>query len=152
MRLFRIILVIIVFLAFVLGFYCSCRQYLKGLEWSAPVEPNPDFGGKREQREKILELEGPLGGLVPEHYHAQQSTGPAAERTQHHQGEFGDAPAETVRAPFIESKHEKGHRTEGGEPDGGNGIGDFQAWTYFSILFQKFSNPAHDAGTDIPGK
>jgi hypothetical protein len=116
------------------------------------VKPNPDFRGKRNQAEKIFQLECPLRSLMPEDHHAKQSTQPAAERTQHHQDEFRHAPAGTLRTPFIESEHEKGHRTEGSEPDGGNGIRDFQGRTYFSILFQKFSNPAHDAGTDIPGK
>jgi hypothetical protein len=39
------------------------------------VKPNQNFGNERNQRENILELECPFGGLVPEHNHAEQSTG-----------------------------------------------------------------------------
>ena len=83
------------------------------------MKPNPDFGNERNQRESILELECPFGGLVPEHNHAKQTTGPAAERTQHHEDGFGHAPARMLRTPFVESEHEKCRRIECGEPDGG---------------------------------
>ena len=72
------------------------REWNQNCNWpelSTPVEPGPDFSGEWNQRESILELERPLGGLVPEHNHAKQSTDPAAERTQHHEDRFGNAPA-----------------------------------------------------------
>jgi len=105
-----------------LRFAVRCLFFIEGAEWSemsAPVKPSPDFGNERNQRENIFGFECPLGCLVPELNHAKQSTGPAAERPQHHKDGFGYAPARTLRTPFVESEHEKCRRIECGEPDGG---------------------------------
>ena len=86
---------------------------------SAPAKPRPDFGGERNQRERILELERPFGGLVPKHNHAKQTAGPATECTKHGEKRFRDAAAGLRCAPFVEAEDEECHRAECGEPDGG---------------------------------
>ena len=83
------------------------------------MQPGPDFGNKRNQRDGIFELERPFGGFMPEHQHADQSAGPAAERAQHCQGKFWNPAAGTRSPPFIETKREECHHAERGEPDGG---------------------------------
>ena len=57
---------------------------------------------------------------MPKHDHADESTDPAAKRREHHQGEFRYALTGTERSPFIETKRDKRHRTEGNEPEQGN--------------------------------
>ena len=84
------------------------------------MQPGPDFGNKWYKGQRILEFERQLGGLVVKHIHAEQTAGPAAERAEQRQREFGHAPFGCGRPPFVEPKCEKSRRVEHGQPYGGN--------------------------------
>jgi len=81
------------------------------------MKPGPYFGNERNQCEGILELERPFGRLVPKHNHTEEAARPAAESSEHHEAKLGHPQAGTLRAPFVDSEHQKRHRGEGGEPN-----------------------------------
>lgn len=83
-----------------------------------PVPPSPDFGCEGNQCERVFEFKRPLGVLMPENLHAEESAGPAPDGAEQHQRPFRDALTGTARAPFIETERQEGHRINRGEPAG----------------------------------
>lgn len=81
------------------------------------MQPRPDDSRAGKQREGVFKFERPLGGLVAEDVHADESTGPAAQRTEQHEREFGDTSTGTTRAPLVVTERKERHHVERGEPD-----------------------------------
>jgi len=90
------------------------------------MQPEPDFRSERNEGEGVLELERPTDGFVAEEIHAQQTTGPTAQRTEQNQGHLRNPLAGTTGAPFIKTEREQRHGIEYGEPENGDGISKVQ--------------------------
>ena len=71
------------------------------------MQPEPHLGAERNQRECELELECPLGRLVAEQIHSQQSARPAAQRRERDEVELGHTPPTATRPPFIEAENQE---------------------------------------------
>jgi len=84
---------------------------------SAPTEPDPDFGRKGNQRERVPEQERTFGGFVVEYDHSQQSPGPAAQRAEHGEKGFWHPLTGTGGLPLVQAERRECQRTGGGEPE-----------------------------------
>jgi hypothetical protein len=65
---------------------------LRSSHVSAPMQPGPDFGSKRNQPQAILEFERHLRGLMSENIHSEDTAGPSAECAKPDQRGFGQPP------------------------------------------------------------
>jgi hypothetical protein len=91
------------------------------------MPPRPDLRGKREQRQTVLQFEGPFGGFVAEEFHSENSSRPTAKRTQQRQGRFRYTPARPRSSPLVKTERGKSTDVDGDKPDDAKSIECIQA-------------------------
>ena len=86
------------------------------------MPPGPDLRTKWEQRQAVFQFENPLGGLVAEQFHSDNSAGPTAQRPEQCQGSFRNTPAGLGRSPLVEAERAKGTDVNCYKPDDAKSI------------------------------